>query len=47
MCNLWPLLHRIGSHTPGDRVGTFTLVTCLSDEVTEDSNLPNPSLTVK
>jgi len=32
MCKLWPLLHRIGSRTPGWRVHTFTLVICLSND---------------
>ena len=31
MCNLWPLLYRIGSRTPWWSVHTFTLVICLSN----------------
>jgi hypothetical protein len=32
MCKVWPLLHRIGSHTPGYRVDTFALVSCFSND---------------
>jgi hypothetical protein len=42
MCKLWPLLHRIVSHTPGTRVYALIFVICFSsDEMTYDSNLPS------